>query len=194
MSRSSKVVLLDAGHGGMINGLYQTSGKRSPVWEDGSVLYEGECNRAIKSRVMEMLHMEGIRYVDINPQQTDLSLQDRVSKANTYNSNESIFVSIHSNAGGGTGCEVFTSENCSESSTKLAKLFEEKYSSYFPNERWRGIRKRNFYVVKNTNMPAVLIESFFMDTEEECKVYLMSRAGRDQIAKWIFDSIKTFLE
>ena len=85
-------VLLDAGHGGMINGLYQTSGKRSPVWEDGSVLYEGEFNRAIKSRLMEMLQMDGINYVDINPQQVDLSLEDRVDYANVYRENSIYFV------------------------------------------------------------------------------------------------------
>jgi N-acetylmuramoyl-L-alanine amidase len=39
-------------------------------------------------------------------------------------------------------------------------------------------------------MPAVLIESFFMDTEKECKKYLMTKAGRDRIATWVFESIK----
>ena len=53
-------VLLDAGYGGVINGEYQTSGKRSPVWEDGSVLYEGEFNRGIKYRLKEKLQQEGI--------------------------------------------------------------------------------------------------------------------------------------
>jgi N-acetylmuramoyl-L-alanine amidase len=185
-------VLLDAGHGGMINGKYQTSGKRSPVWGDGSVLYEGEFNRAIKSRLMEMLQMDGINYVDINPQQIDLSLEDRVDYANVYREN-SIYVSIHSNAGGGTGCEVFTAENCSTKSTKLANIFAGTYRNYFPDERWRGVKKRDFYVVKNTAMPAVLIEAFFMDTERECKKYLMTKSGRNQIAKWIHNSIKDYI-
>jgi N-acetylmuramoyl-L-alanine amidase len=188
----SKVILLDAGHGGVLNGLYQTSGKRSPIWDDGSVLYEGEFNRAIKARLKEMFQLEGINYVDVNPQDTDLALSDRVSKANTYN--DSLYVSIHANAGGGTGCEVFTSENCSSTSTALAKVFEDTYSSYFPGERWRGVKKRDFYVVKNTAMPAVLLECFFMDTERECKKYLMTKQGRDQVAKWIFNSIKIFLD
>ena len=39
------IVLLDNGHGGIINGEYQTPGKRSPVWADGSQLFEGEFNR-----------------------------------------------------------------------------------------------------------------------------------------------------
>ena len=50
-----KTVILDAGHGGIIAGEYQTAGKRSPVWSDGTILYEGEFNRAIKARVIERL-------------------------------------------------------------------------------------------------------------------------------------------
>lgn len=188
-----KTILLDAGHGGMINGKYQTQGKRSPEWEDGSILYEGEFNRAIKSRVMEMLQNASVSYVDINPQQTDLSLEDRVDYANTYKS-DSLYISIHANAGGGTGCEVFTAENCSSTSTAFANEIADQYYTFFPNERWRGVKKRDFYVIKNTAMPAVLIECFFMDTERECKEYLMTKEGRDQIAKWVFSSIKTFLD
>lgn len=188
-----KTILLDAGHGGMINGKYQTQGKRSPEWEDGSILYEGEFNRAIKSRVMEMLQNAGVSYVDINPQQTDLSLEDRVDYANTYRS-DSLYISIHANAGGGTGCEVFTAENCSSTSTAFANEIADQYPTFFPNERWRGVKKRDFYVIKNTAMPAVLVECFFMDTERECKEYLMTKEGRDQIAKWVFSSIKTFLD
>ncbi|MCG9704983.1 hypothetical protein [Photobacterium damselae] len=37
--------ILDAGHGGIINGQYQTAGKRSPIWSDGSQLFEGEFKR-----------------------------------------------------------------------------------------------------------------------------------------------------
>ena len=188
----NKTILLDAGHGGMINGQYQTQGKRSPKWTDGTQLFEGEFNRAVKLRVMEMLQIAGIKYVDVNPQQTDLSLQDRVEYANTYD--KSLYVSIHANAGGGTGCEVFTAESCSNVSTALANEIASQYSTFFPNERWRGVKKRDFYVIKNTKMPAVLIECFFMYREDECKKYLMTIEGRDQIAKWIYSSIKTFLD
>jgi N-acetylmuramoyl-L-alanine amidase len=40
-------VILDAGHGGIIDGVYQTHGKRSPIWEDGSQYFEGVGNRQI---------------------------------------------------------------------------------------------------------------------------------------------------
>ena len=188
----SVTILLDAGHGGVIDGDYMTPGKRSPIWEDGTVLYEGEFNRAIKARLKEKLQMEGIPYVDVNPQDTDLSLGDRVDIANDYDN--SLYVSIHANAGGGTGCEVFTSVNCSSKSTQFAKFLEQQYEPHFKGERWRGIKKKDFYVVKHTKMPAVLIEAFFMDTERECKKYLMTWSGRQQIANWLFNSIMDYVK
>jgi N-acetylmuramoyl-L-alanine amidase len=188
-----KTLLLDAGHGGMINGKYQTLGKRSPFWSDGSQLFEGEFNRQIKSRIMELCQMDGLKYVDINPQQTDLSLQNRVRYANTYDANESIFLSIHANAGGGTGCECFVAEVSSQTSKDMANSIATNYKTFFPNERWRGVKNKNFYVVKNTKMPAVLVECFFMDTQRECKEYLMTSRGRDMIAHWLYKSVKNYL-
>ncbi len=40
------LVLIDNGHGALINGAYQTAGKRKN-WQDKSIIYEGEFNRAI---------------------------------------------------------------------------------------------------------------------------------------------------
>lgn len=40
------IVLLDNGHGGLINGEYTTPGKRKDWGADG-IIYEGEFNRAI---------------------------------------------------------------------------------------------------------------------------------------------------
>ena len=49
------VVILDAGHGGLINGVYQTSGKRSPVWSDGTQYFEGVGNREIYEKLRAKL-------------------------------------------------------------------------------------------------------------------------------------------
>ena len=183
-----KTIVLDSGHAGMSENVYGTPGKRSPIWDDGQVLYEGECNRQIKARVMELMRFQDMPYYDCCPEQTDISLAERVNRANKIDN--SLFVSLHSNAGGGTGCEVFISENCSRKSEQMAKNVEDNFLFLFPHEKWRGIKRENFYVLKNTYQPAILIESFFMDTERECKKYLLTKEGRDQIAWWIFDSIK----
>ena len=189
--------LLDNGHGGVIDGLYQTEGKRSPSWDDGSILYEGEFNRAIVNRLIEMLTAERINYVNIVPELEDISLNERVKRANSYHSQSScIYVSIHANAGGGKGYEVYTSPGKTYSD-KVATVLYEEFTSEFPDTKMRSDvsdgdvdKEANFYVLKNTKMPAALTENFFMDNEAECRQYLMSHEGRDRIAKAHFAAIK----
>lgn len=184
--------LLDAGHGGIINGTYQTPGKRSPTWEDGSVLYEGEFNRAIVARIKEQLNFLKLRYVDITCTDEDLSLRARVQVANYYHYQEAdcVYVSIHSNAGGGHGFEVFTSPGQTRSDI-YAAIFAAAFMEEFPGERVRADftdgdvdKEAGFYILRRTKMPSVLTENFFMDNEFECKTYLMTKEGRDRIATY----------
>ena len=188
-------ILLDNGHGSMIDGIYQTSGKRSPKWNDGTQLFEGEFNRAIVNRIIEELVSSNIPFVNIAPEYWDVSLKTRVNRANKYGKN-SFYLSIHSNAGGGTGSEFFTSTG-STKSDKFATLFGESFQKEFPNEKLRTDwsdgdldKEAQFYVLRKTIMPAILTENFFMDTERECKELLMTRSGRDRIAKYHIEAIK----
>lgn len=193
--------LLDNGHGGVIDGLYQTPGKRSPMWDDGSILYEGEFNRAIVNRLVEMLTADRISYVNIAPEYEDISLNERVRRANSYYKQldkqmDCIYLSIHSNAGGGKGYEIYTSKGQSISD-KVATVFFDKFKEEFPDARMRADtsdgdvdKEANFYVLERTLMPAILTENFFMDNEHECKTYLMTSEGRDRIAKAGYNAIK----
>ena len=181
--------LLDNGHGGIINGKYQTAGKRSPIWRDRSQIFEGEFNRAIVARIMERCCMEGLRYVNLVPEAVDISLDERVERANAFHHmGECIFVSVHANAGGGTGYEVFTSRGTTRSD-RIADIFLQKFAEEFPNIPLRtdmldgdADKEKNFKVLRYTKMPAILTENFFMDNDLECNKYLMSRDGRDRIA------------
>jgi len=191
------VWLLDNGHGGVIDGLYQTEGKRSPKWDDGSILYEGEFNRSIVNRLMEMMTQERINYVNIAPELEDISLNERVTRANAYHDqNDCIYLSIHANAGGGSGYEVYTSPGATDSD-KVATVFFDEFKNEFPDIRMRSDtldddvdKEANFYVLKKTRMPAILTENFFMDNEQECREYLMSRKGRDRIARAHYAAIQ----
>ncbi|MBC8757472.1 N-acetylmuramoyl-L-alanine amidase [Kordia sp. YSTF-M3] len=190
------IVLLDNGHGGLINGTYQTPGKRSPIWNDGTQLFEGEFNRAIVNGIIEDLTRLRIPYVNIAPEYRDVTLETRMNRANKYNSRKSFYLSVHSNAGGGHGSEVFTSRGNTKSD-KIATVFGEEFKREFPNRRLRTDfsdgdldKERNFYVLKNTRMPAILTENFFMDNEEECKSLLMTREGRAKIIKYHVETIK----
>ncbi len=188
-------VLLDNGHGGLINGIYQTPGKRSPVWKDKTILYEGEFNRAIVNAIIEQLTILKIPYVNIAPEYTDVTLSERVKRANTYSSANSFYLSIHSNAGGGSGSEIYTSKGNTKSDS-IATIFGDIYKNIFPERKLRTDyldgdldKEVDFYVIKNTKMPAILIENFFMDNEEECKNLLMSRTGRQRIVDYHVKSI-----
>lgn len=189
--------LLDNGHGGVIDGLYQTEGKRSPTWDDGAALYEGEFNRAIVNRLIEMLTAERINYVNVVPELEDISLNERVRRANSYHDqSECLYISIHANVGGGKGYEVYTSPGTTNSD-KVATVLYQEFEKEFPDTKMRSDvsdgdvdKEANFYVLKNTRMPAALTENFFMDNEAECRQYLMSHEGRDRIAKAHFAAIK----
>lgn len=131
------IVLLDNGHGGLVNGQYQTSGKRSPVWNDGSQLFEGEFNRAIVARIIESLTALNISYINIAPEHRDVTLSTRIKRANNIQTSDCFYLSVHANAGGGHGFEVFTSPG-ETLSDKIATIFGEEYRKVFPDKRLRA--------------------------------------------------------
>ena len=189
------IVLLDNGHGGLINGGYQTPGKRSPLWSDGSQLFEGEFNRAIVNGIIEQLTRLKIPYVNLAPEYRDVRLETRVKRANAYPRNNSFYLSVHANAGGGNGSEIFTSPGDTKSD-RIATIFGNEYSKVFPDRKLRTDftdgdldKERRFYVLTRTRMPAILTENFFMDNEEECKTILMTRNGRDKIVQYHMNAI-----
>jgi len=189
------IVLLDNGHGGVVAGVYQTPGKRSPIWDDGSQLFEGEFNRSIVCGIVQVLSEMNINYVVITPEYEDISLSERVRRANQYDPNESFFISIHSNAGRGSGFEVYTSPGQTKSD-KIATVVGEEFRRIFPYRRLRADfsdgdldKEAKFYVLKKTRMPAVLTENFFMDNKDECKNILMTKEGRNRIIEYHINAI-----
>jgi N-acetylmuramoyl-L-alanine amidase len=57
--------LLDNGHGAMVSSEYQTPGKRSPIWTDGSQIFEGEFNRSAVNRIVKVQTHLNIPYVNV---------------------------------------------------------------------------------------------------------------------------------
>lgn len=186
-------VVLVAGHSGLIDGKYSTPGKRSPVWSDGTQLFEGEFNRQIKYRLMELLHANGYKYVDLIEGQYEYSnkFKDRmyrIEKARNYykNNKNCYLLEIHANAGGGTGMEFYIASNASSKSKALSQAFKDNYDFNIP---FRGIKVKDFLTIKGYPMPCGLFEAPFMDTESDCKNYLLSPQGRDRIAQYLFKSL-----
>lgn len=183
------IVLLDNGHGGLINGEYTTPGKRKD-WDADGIIYEGEFNRAIVGGIIEQLTVLNINYVNIAPEYRDVRLETRVNRANKYPARKSFYLNIHSNAGGGHGSEIFTSPGNTKSD-KIATIFGEAFKEEFPDRKLRTDfsdgdldKERRFYVLTKTKMPAILTESFFMDNLDEFKTILNTREGRQKIVDY----------
>lgn len=202
-SQESKYLwLFDNGHGGIIDGVYQTSGKRSPVWDDGTILYEGEFNRAIVNRLVKLCEDNGIDYVNLVDTQKDVSLGDRVRSANSIaksSDKKCIYVSIHANGfdkESANGWSVYTSPGKTKSDDIATILFEKSMrefkGEYMRKDTTDGDpdKESNFYVLVNTSMPAILSENFFMTNYDNCHNYLLPEEGRDRVAKIHFEMIQ----
>ena len=174
-------IILDNGHG------YNTPGKRSPKY-DGVILYEWEFNRDIVNRIIRMLQQEGItNVVQLVPNAYDMSLAERVERINRIDGQKVLF-SIHANAGGGHGLEVFTSPGTTNSDLYATILIDEM-ASMFPEQRLRldftdgdADKESLFYILTKTNCPAVLSENFFMDNPSDCQL-LKDHNTREKIAQ-----------
>ncbi len=201
---SSKLIIpiISVGHGGMIAGEYQTSGKQH-TYEDGKTIYEGEFNRDIKNRVCAMLHAKGYPYIDLVPEHDDISRTKKVNRAKKIytaqkaKGNETFLIEIHSNAGGGTGGETFISSMASQKSKVLGKIIEENFYSYTAYlgqyQVWRGVKVKDWDMVHKTPMPASLVECFFMDNKYD-RVFLTTEHGRRRVAQWIYFSIRQYID
>ena len=203
---SNYLWIFDNGHGGIINGKYQTSGKRSPKWDDGSILYEGEFNRAVVNRLVKLCRDNNIDHVNLVDTQEDISLSARVKSANKLakdSNKQCIYVSIHANGFGeesANGWSVYTSPGKTKSDGIATTLFN-KSAAEFPGEYMRRDtsdgdpdKESNFYVLVNTSMPAILSENFFMTNYDNCHNYLLPEEGRDRIAKIHFQMIQQIEE
>ncbi len=188
------IVLLDNGHGALINNKYQTPGKRKD-WKEKGIIYEGEFNRAIVNGIIELLTFYKIPYVNIAPEYRDVTLRTRVNRANKYPKNKSFYLSVHSNAGGGNGSEMYTSPGDTKSD-KIATIFGQEFQKEFPNRRLRKDlsdgdldKERRFFVLTKTRMPAVLTENFFMDNFEEFRDLLNTKSGREKVINYHVSAI-----
>lgn len=168
------IPILDNGHGGMINGVYQTPGKRSPNWECG-VLYEGAFNRWFVNRLMEKLDRASIPYFNVSPEVDDISLRIRVDRANRIHGKQPnvYLLSVHANAGGGEGIEGFTSPG-QTASDAIAQKFLENLKEDIPEQKFRFDhadgdfdKEAKFYVLTKTSCPAFLLECGFMDHRKD---------------------------
>lgn len=179
----SKLIAIDDGHG------MDTFGKRTPKFENGTFMKENEFNRAVANYLKIDLERCGFKTLTVAPTDKDISLKQRVDLAN--NKKADFYISIHANAltgewGSQNGIETYyyTGSIEGKKTAKIIHTFLMQGSTMTD----RGVKTANFYVLKNTNMPAVLVECGFMDNLREAKL-LMSEEYRRECAEEIAKGI-----
>lgn len=130
----------------------------------GNGLKERDVALSIGKRVEQYLHAVGY---NVKLFQYD-GLQGICNDANNFKAD--LFISIHCNAAKGTakGAETYWS-GFSESSHRLATKIQLQLVGSLPLNN-RGVKSANFFVLKNTDMPAVLVETAFIDNPDDANL------------------------
>ena len=193
-------IILDNGHG------VNTPGKRSP---DGR-LREYAWAREITKRIKQKLDLLGIESCILVPELTDVSLQERVNRANKIHKEQKnknvILLSVHCNASGNgewkeaRGWSAWTTKGTTKSDSfanclykaaheildiKRIKIREDRSDG---DPDWES----NFYIIYKSSMPAVLTENFFQDNKEDVK-YLLSEEGKQDCVDIHVKGIQKYL-
>lgn len=97
-------------------------------------------------------------------------LAERAAYANSHRAN--LFLSIHVNAGGGTGFESYTYLTTGVETKETQTVIHNAVMGYMQkfNMPDRGQKATNFQVLRETAMPAVLLECLFIDRQEDAKL------------------------
>ncbi|MDB8567714.1 N-acetylmuramoyl-L-alanine amidase [Turicibacter sanguinis] len=175
----TKVLVLDAGHG------LTTPGKQTMNGKYG-IIKEWDLNNKVLLYVMEYLKNYAITIyrTDDPTGKTDIPLLERVKRCNAYAPD--LFISIHHNAGGGTGIEVYWHTKGTREDKKIAEIVAPKLATSTGMKN-RGV-KQEAWTVLTCKATAILVEGGFMDTQSDYE-YMCTEKGQRAYAKAIADSV-----
>ena len=179
-------IVLDAGHG------KNTGGKRSP---DGKVR-EWAINEAVRKKVESKLNQyENVSILTVSDKTgaRDVPLAERTKKANSWKAD--VYISIHHNAYGegwntAQGVETFVYKTTSKNALKLAQYVQEELVKRTGLKN-RGVKTGNLHVVRETTMPAILIEGGFMTNKHEAGL-MQTTNYHDAMATAIVNGINKY--
>ena len=178
-----KIIVLDAGHGGI-----------DPGTSRGSV-YEKNVNfNVINKYAVEYFEDSDIKVYYTRTTDTKISLQERAAFAQKVDAD--LFISFHVNANSsssvqGTSVYYSTANNKVSASglkssvlaTSIAKHLSDAWGT-----RNRGILSEKFVVVHNNTVPAVLVECGFITNDKDF-AKIKDTSYHKKAAKALFDAV-----
>jgi N-acetylmuramoyl-L-alanine amidase len=180
MPVSKKIVVIDAGHGGRDPGTVRDN------------VQEKDINLNIAKKLQAHLEEGGATVLITRLDDAGLAesksgdMRERRQIANTGNAD--IFVSIHQNSLASAnvrGAQVFYF-NESDNSKKLSEFIQYHLKEFVdPENRFQAKANSNYYVLKQTEMPAVLVECGFLSNPGE-RAKLLTDEYQERLAWGIY--------
>ncbi|MEA1960810.1 MAG: N-acetylmuramoyl-L-alanine amidase [Bacillota bacterium] len=178
------VIVIDAGHGGVDPGaIGPTNVLEKDVVLGISRILEDQLSKAgaliIPTRRYDE-DLAGDEFTGTIRQRKQEDMRSRVELANKENAD--LFISVHTNAETSrkwTGGQVFY-DTGHEESEKIAVAIQEALKKELKNTD-RSARSANYYLMKNNNMPTIIIEVGFISNPQEEKM-LVTEAYQARIA------------
>jgi len=174
-SSSPITVVIDAGHGGHDRGGIP-----------GQSVAEKDMTLDVAQRLRNLLAANGYRVVMTRDSDIFVPLPTRVAIANSYRN--AVFVCIHFNATKRMGAGGIETYFYSSDSLPLASAVHYYVVSGAPSAN-RGVRRRGFYVLRKTSIPAVLVECGFLTNPTEA-AYAQTGSYRQKLAEEIAAGVR----
>jgi len=168
-------VVIDAGHGGHDRGGIP-----------GQRIAEKDMTLDVALRLRNILSANGYHVVMTRSTDVFVPLGGRVAIANSYRN--AVFVCIHFNATGRSGASGIETYFYSRDSLPLASAIHYYVTGGAPSAN-RGVRRRGYYVLRKTAIPAVLVECGFLTNPTEA-AYAQSAGYRQKLADEIAAGIR----
>ncbi len=174
-SGSSTTVVIDAGHGG-----YDRGGI------PGQSVSEKEMTLDVAQRLKKTLAANGYRVVMTRDSDVFVPLGTRVAIANSYAN--AIFVSIHFNSAKRSGAGGIETYFYNRESLPLASAIHYFVAGGAPSSN-RNVRRRGYYVLRKTTVPAVLVECGFLTNPTEAAL-AQTASYRQKLAEEIATGVR----
>lgn len=179
-SVSGQTIVIDPGHGGNDPGAVANG-----LQEKDVVLDVGQ-------RAADKLRASGANVIMTRSSDQFIALEERAAIANRANAD--IFVSIHANAAAATSATGTESYHfpTSTNGRRLAANIQNELVSHL-GTRDRGVKDANFSVLRNTAMPATLLELGFITNASEAE-RMKTASFRENAANAIHDGIQVYFQ
>ncbi len=180
---SNPLIVIDAGHGGADVGCSKGD------------LYEKDINLSIANHTRELLNARGYEVLMTRAGDETVSLEERVNLANENGA--TIYISIHQNfyekeTADVHGIETYYSAECGADGRRLAKLMQQQLTEHTDARDRDIVANENLYVIRETNMPACLVETGFLSSKKE-RALLASDEYQQQLAQSIASGVELYL-